>query len=81
MWEPYRTDLSSIVKNGENTFTLTLVNNLRNMMGLHHREEGECFNAAPGKFFKEKCVWNMEAKEEEWNDDYCFVNVSIHNRK
>ena len=81
MWEPYSVDLSSIVKEGTNTLELILVNNLRNILGLHHRAEGECYSASPGKFYREKCVWSLDAKEEEWNNDYCFINLSLRNRK
>ena len=51
---------------------LTLINNLRNLLGPHHLEIGESWEVGPGSFFKENCVWNPNA-EKEWNDDYCFV--------
>lgn len=54
----------------------TLVNNLRNLLGPHHLEEGECLRVNPGKFFKEACVWS-ERPEEEWNEDYCFVEMTL----
>ena len=52
---------------------LTLINNLRNLMGPHHLEEGECLAVTPGSFFKEKCVWYPEEKAGRWNQDYCFA--------
>lgn len=51
---------------------LTLINNLRNLLGPHHLEIGESWGVHPGSFFKENCVWNTKA-DKEWNDDYCFV--------
>lgn len=54
----------------------TLINNLRNLLGPHHLEEGECLRVNPGKFFKEPCVWNTNP-ESDWNEDYCFVEMTI----
>ena len=58
---------------GMHKVRLTLINNLRNLMGPHHLEEGECLVVSPRKFFKEKCVWYPLEQPEEWNEDYCFV--------
>lgn len=54
----------------------TLMNNLRNLLGPHHLEEGECLRVNPGKFYKEDCVWN-ESPEQGWNEDYCFVEMTL----
>ena len=54
----------------------TFFNNLRNLLGLHHREEGEVFAVGPGGFFKEVCVWTGE-KPAPWNEDYCFVEMGL----
>ncbi len=76
LWEPLECDLSAYVKEGKNTLTLEVVNNLRNMLGPHHLKEGECLSVAPRQFFKEKCFWAAEP-EKSWDDDYCFVEVSL----
>ncbi len=55
---------------------LTLINNLRNLLGPHHLKEGECLSVGPGRFFKETCVWNRNP-EKEWDEDYCFVETGI----
>lgn len=57
---------------GKHKVKLTLINNLRNLLGPHHLKVGESWGVGPGEFFKENCVWNMNA-EEQWDDDYCFV--------
>ena len=61
---------------GKVTARFTLINNLRNLLGPHHLEEGECLRVNPGKFYKEPCVWNMNP-ESDWNEDYCFVEMSL----
>lgn len=75
IWNPYELDISKYLKIGENKIELTLVNNLRNLLGPHHLEEGECFAVGPAQFYKNDgpffnpCV--------NWNDDYCFVETSV----
>ena len=58
---------------GTHKVKLTLINNLRNLMGPHHLEEGECLAVVPGSFYKEKCVWYPREESGRWNEDYCFV--------
>ena len=69
-------NLSDIVESGTHKIKLTLVNNLRNLMGPHHLKVGETDYAGPPSFFKEPCVWN-KAPEEDWDDNYCFVETSL----
>ena len=78
MWEPQEYDISDLLKVGENEIEITIVNNLRNLMGPHHLEEGETYAASPRSFYKESCVWNKNA-EDYWNEDYCFVEMSLFN--
>lgn len=61
---------------GKTKVRLMLVNNLRNLLGPHHLEEGESFAVGPSAFFKEPCVWNG-GQPVLWNDDYCFVETGI----
>lgn len=75
LWNPYGLDLSKYLKPGENRVELTLVNNLRNLLGPHHLEEGESFGVCPNSFYKnDSPFWNPNIK---WNDDYCFVETTI----
>lgn len=57
LYEPYRVELNKYLKPGKNRIEITLVNNLRNMMGPHHlayEEEGWVY---PGIFYKESNVF------------------------
>ncbi len=82
MWEPYTKDISHLLKAGENKIEITLVNNLRNLLGPHHLQVGEAFDANPSSFFKEDSVWCHPSNESQgkWNNDYCFVNTTLKNR-
>lgn len=63
---------------GETKIRLTLINNLRNLMGPHHLKIGELvrYGTGPHRFFKESCVWNA-SPEASWCDEYCFVETGI----
>ncbi|MBR2037307.1 MAG: hypothetical protein IKA09_06205, partial [Lachnospiraceae bacterium] len=63
---------------GETRVRLTLVNNLRNLLGPHHLKIGELikYGTGPHRFFKESCVWNG-SPEASWCDEYCFVETGI----
>lgn len=70
-----RLPLSEFGASGKTKIELTLVNNLRNILGPHHLEMGECYSVCPFSFFKEPCVWARTP--EEWNDGYCFAEMGI----
>lgn len=78
MWEPFFKDVTDLLLDGTNKIQLTLTNNLRNMQGPFHLEEGESYAVTPGSFYKEGYIWGTWS-DEKWNDDYCFVNVSVEN--
>ncbi|MBS7298818.1 MAG: hypothetical protein KIG65_07020 [Eubacteriales bacterium] len=60
---------------GKTNIEITLINNLRNILGPHHLRIGECYAVGPGTFFKEKCVW-MQG-DVDWHEGYCFVETGI----
>lgn len=74
-WNPYTVDISSFLKTGRNKISITIYNNLRNLMGPHHVEEGECYKVRPGCYFKKKWLFNCD--DIKWNDDYCFIKTSV----
>lgn len=75
IWNPYELDISEFLRKGENKIELTIVNNLRNLLGPHHLEEGESFSVGPAQFYKnDSPFFNPRIK---WNNDYCFVDTSI----
>lgn len=75
LWNPYTMDITKYVHPGKNRIELTLVNNLRNMLGPHHLEEGECYHVCPHSFYKNDSPFY--APSIKWNDDYCFVEMSV----
>lgn len=70
-----RLPLSDFNVSGKTKVRLTLINNLRNLLGPHHLADGESYSVAPGSFFKEPCIWGRGFGD--WNDGYCFVEMGI----
>ena len=85
MWGPYTVDISDYLTLGDNEITLTVLNNLRNMMGPHHLEEVESYHVGPALFFKESSpFYHLEPTEDNphpthkwWNDGICLVHFGL----
>lgn len=75
IWNPYELDISKYLKKGKNKIELTIVNNLRNLLGPHHLEEGECFAVGPAQFYKNDGPFFSPSVR--WNDSFCFVETSV----
>ena len=71
-----RLSLADFGISGKAKIELTLINNLRNILGPHHLKEGECYMVCPFSFFKEKCIWASDP-EEKWDSGYCFVEMGV----
>ena len=86
MYPPYEVDLSRYLVKGENTITLTLIGNLRNMMGPHHWHTGESVQVGPHSFYKESNIFlHLPGMTEDchdpilcnWNEGYCYVHYGL----
>ena len=58
LYAPYTVELGEYLVPGENTFEITIVNNLRNMMGPHHLAKEEDRWVCPGIFYKESNIFH-----------------------
>lgn len=76
MWAPYELDLSNVLVKGDNTIEITIVNNLRNLLGPHHHIDGELYGVGPGAFFDEGAIWTG-FRGGFYTDKYSFVETSI----
>ncbi|MFC1717713.1 glycosyl hydrolase [Candidatus Poribacteria bacterium] len=78
MWSPYELDITSLVESGENKIAVELISTLRNLLGPHHRPQGEpdqCW----GTDYTLYPNWlkDEEEQNEKWTDDYFFLNFGI----
>ena len=76
MWQPYETDISSLLKEGENKISLTVTGNLRNLLGPFHLSGGEIFEVGPFSFFHNSPLWSG-GENKDWTDSYCFVEYGL----
>ena len=76
MWHPYEIDVSSALKEGENVIEITVIGNLRNLLGPFHLGEGEAYAVGPRKFFHESPIW-VKGVNPDWVDSYCFVEFGL----
>ena len=76
LWEPYIKDLSNALHKGTNTIEITLVNNLRNMLGPHHLPLGESYSVCPKDFYKRGNIWT-DFKDNSWDNAYSFIEFGI----
>lgn len=85
LYAPYEVDLTPYLVPGENTLTLRLLNNLRNMQGPHHHKNGEPVYVSPGAFYRESNVFNHGPGATEachsvlahWDDRICLVHFGM----
>lgn len=84
-WAPFRTDITPLLKNGENEVEITLVNSLRNLLGPHHHKGGELEKVGPRSFTGsggfpdgrgERDWYNLRLENKPtaiWTDTYNFI--------
>ena len=57
LYAPYNVELGDYLVEGKNKFEITIINNLRNMMGPHHLKNEEERWVSPGTFYKESNIF------------------------
>jgi hypothetical protein len=90
-WSPWETDITSALKEGSNSVSITLINSLRNLLGPHHNAEGELIALSP-ESFTGVSTWTTGRKGEDdwyerrlkgdnntniWRDDYCMIPFGL----
>ena len=68
---------AGLLKAGANEIRLKLVTSLRNMLGPHHLDEGDCHAVGPVHFYKTAGGPFTAHGARPWNDDFCFVRHGI----
>ncbi len=76
MFAPYSADITEYLKNGENEVKITLLSGNRNLLGPHHKPQGEIYNVGPSTF-TDKHGWADDKSKPAWTDDYDFVKFGI----
>ena len=78
IWNNTSVDISQYLVTGYNEIELTIANNLRNLLGPHHLNKGECHCVCASHFFEGVNLWSWEkGAVNDWNTGYCFIETSI----
>ena len=76
MFAPYSADITEYLKNGENEIKITLLSGNRNLLGPHHKPQGEIYNVGPSTF-TDKYGWADDKSKPAWTDNYSFVRFGV----
>lgn len=80
MFAPYSADITEYLKNGKNEIKITLLSGNRNLLGPHHKPQGEIYNVGPSTFTDEY-GWADDKSKPVWTDNYSFVRFGVDNTK
>ena len=72
MFAPYSADITEYIKNGENEIKIVLLSGNRNLLGPHHKPQGEIYSVGPTTF-TDKYGWADDKSQPVWTDNYSFV--------
>ena len=67
MWKPWRAEITDYIREGENKLELQLFSTARNLMGPHHKRDGEVFDTGPNSFYD----------KNYYTDDYNLLPFGI----
>jgi len=76
-WQPWRLDVTKLVKSGSNKFEVEVVGSCRNLLGPHHHVDGELFAVGPSAFTGRRYWSDSGDAPGTWTDDYSFVPFGI----
>ncbi|WP_158630002.1 glycosyl hydrolase [Cohnella sp. AR92] len=79
VWEPYETDLTSYLQEGENLIELELSGSCRNLLGPHHHIKGEPNKVGPDSF-KDRPGWtdkDLSPDTPIYQARYAFVRFGL----
>ena len=76
IFAPFNADLTEYLKNGENELKIILLSGNRNLLGPHHKPQGELYSVGPSTF-TDKYGWADDRSKPAWTDDYSFVKFGI----
>ena len=77
MLAPYSADITEYLRDGENEVKITLLSGNRNLLGPHHKPEGEIYSVGPTTF-TDKYGWADDRTKPVWTDNYSFVRFGIN---
>ena len=72
MFAPFELDVTELLKQDENKVTIVMLSGNRNLLGPHHKPEGESYSVGPSSF-SNQIGWTDDKTLPPWTDYYNFV--------
>ena len=72
MFAPFEVEITKLLRNGENKIAIIMYSGNRNLLGPHHKPEGESYSVCPGSFTNQ-WGWADNKNIPPWTDNYNFV--------
>ena len=72
IFSPFELDVTELVADGENEIVIQMLSGNRNLLGPHHKPEGESYAVGPDTF-SDKLGWSDDPNLPTWTDNYNFV--------
>ena len=76
IFSPYELDVTELLKDGENEIVIQMLSGNRNLLGPHHKPEGESYSVGPDSF-SNKRGWTDDPELPTWTDNYNFVLFGV----
>ncbi len=76
MFAPFNADITEYLKNGGNELKITMLSGNRNLLGPHHKPQGEIYSVGPSTF-TDKYGWADDKSQPVWTDNYSLVKLGI----
>ena len=84
LWPPYRLDVTDRIREGANAIEIEFVTSLRNLLGPHHREQGEPDDtwaaAFAGHTSRSDGYAGRGDRGEGWTDDYFVLALGLRGK-
>jgi hypothetical protein len=83
VWQPYQVEITSAVQAGENAIEIEWITSLRNLLGPHHRPDGERDDVWGNPHYSARYAsgpdWYQRRGEQdvEWTDDYFVLQFGL----
>ncbi|MBQ8802201.1 MAG: hypothetical protein IJZ53_01010 [Tyzzerella sp.] len=72
IFSPFELDVTELVSDGENGIVIQMLSGNRNLLGPHHKPEGESYSVGPDTF-SDMRGWTDDPNLPTWTDNYNFV--------
>jgi len=78
IWQPFKLDVTKLLTPGTNHIEIELTGSCRNLLGPHHRAEGELYIVCPESFSSAPMWTDAPGSGNPWRDRYSLVRFGLN---